>query len=161
MTSGLGFLVQNLILTFPALQWMAAMFLGLAWSHVSSSSQNGLISSRGGGWWSSNGYITTRLWNFAPSYFLSEHLQAWHKIIKPGKVTLLKHVPMFIAILQAGKVTLLKHVLMLIARITSSKSHPVKTCINVCLYVTLFSKVFWLCRWEGSFLAIYYRKNQY
>ena len=67
--------------TLPALQWMAAVLRESLESQASRSSQNGLISSMGGGWWSSNGNSTTRLWNLSPSYFRSEHLQGkWYTI---------------------------------------------------------------------------------
>lgn len=63
-------------LTFPALQWMAAtLFLCLP-SHRSRSSQNGCMSARLGGWWSTKGNTATRLLNLDSSYLRSQHLLA-------------------------------------------------------------------------------------
>ena len=53
--------------TFPALQWIAAIFLLSANNQASKSSQKGLINSNVGGLWSSKGNITTRLWNLEVS----------------------------------------------------------------------------------------------
>jgi len=46
--------------TLPALQWMTATLCSLDLSQQSTLWQNGSISSSRGGWWSSNGYDSTR-----------------------------------------------------------------------------------------------------
>ena len=47
------------IFTLPALQWIKATFLSSSFRNLSTSSQNGLISSNGGALWSSKGYVAT------------------------------------------------------------------------------------------------------